>query len=510
MNEKVIWLFNIVLFVRSQFLDDFQRSLCRERWKRMDWQQILRPCKENLEFGSSKWKDSLRTSPSYSHVLNMDIKKAGEFSKIAIQSRTAEGREKSIGGDVWRVFISGPSNIAPFVSDLENGVYEATFLAMEPGFYKAKIYLESTLCEGLKDPPREVLKRGIKRDGTETQYSKGRVWRPIRGDGASFKVEANDKMDKREIQKRLNRWKDSCGANYKCDLLWNGFGRWVNKTWKPYIEDLKIPGSEEQEIFGKECIRKTSGKMMMYGDNFAKSFFDSQSTASLFNNIFENVTMSYNGDLSSRGDIAAASKDFSIKAELKKLQEITRRSEMDERSVLLLNYGLPYLERMPFGAYKKMMDRVARTLDGYKGQAVWRTTASFQKQTPDAVKAFESFQRTKLFNAYTLAKMCSEGYPAVDISDMTASTPNQPSDASGFDFSVVKPMEKALKGYFQTRTSKKCEREKVFKKVKVEANVDLKSQMDSESGSGSGGGAYENEGIKQVNASSTYTQQSVH
>ena len=68
---------------------------------------------------------------------------------------------------------------------------------------------------------------------------------------------------------------------------------------------------------------------------------------------------------------------------------------MDERSVLLLNYGLPYLERMPFGAYKKMMDRVARTLDGYKGQAVWRTTASFQKQTPDAVKAFESFQVIK-------------------------------------------------------------------------------------------------------------------
>ena len=88
---------------------------------------------------------------------------------------------------------------------------------------------------------------------------------------------------------------------------------------------------------------------------------------------------------------------------------------------------------------------------------------------------------------------------------MTASTPNQPSDASGFDFSVVKPMEKALKGYFQTRTSKKCEREKVFKKVKVEANVDLKSQMESESGSGSGGGAYENEVMKQVNASSTYT-----
>lgn len=147
-------------FIQGQFLDDFQRGMCRERWKRMDWQQILRPCKDNLEFGDNKWDDSLRTSPDYSHVLSMDIKKVGEFSKIAIQSRTAEGREKTIGGDVWRVFIDGPSNIAPFVSDLENGVYEATFLVMEPGFYKAKIYLESTLCDGIKDPPRSVLKHG--------------------------------------------------------------------------------------------------------------------------------------------------------------------------------------------------------------------------------------------------------------------------------------------------------------------------------------------------------------
>lgn len=157
---KTLQFLAVMYLVHSQFLDDFQRSLCRERWKRMDWQQILRSCKDNLEFGENKWADSLKTSPDYSHVLNMDIKKVGEFSKIAIQSRTAEGHEKTIGGDVWRVFIDGPSNIAPFVSDLENGVYEATFLTMEPGFYKAKIYLESTLCDGIKDPPRYVLKQG--------------------------------------------------------------------------------------------------------------------------------------------------------------------------------------------------------------------------------------------------------------------------------------------------------------------------------------------------------------
>ena len=157
----LLYFVNLFCLIDTQYVDDFQRSLCRERWKRMDWQQMLRPCKDNLEFGTNKWDDALRTSPAYSHILNMDIKKAGEISKIGIQSRTAEGREKTIGGDTWRVFITGPSQMAPIVSDLENGVYEATFMVMEPGFYKAKVYLESTLCEGLKDPPKGLLKRGM-------------------------------------------------------------------------------------------------------------------------------------------------------------------------------------------------------------------------------------------------------------------------------------------------------------------------------------------------------------
>ena len=92
-------------------------------------------------------------------------------------------------------------------------------------------------------------------------------------------------------------------------------------------------------------------------------------------------------------------------------------------------------------------------------------------------------QRTKLFNAYILSKMCAEGYPAVDVFDMTQAMPNQPSNAAGFDYSVIKPIDNVLKKYFETRTTKRCEREKVFKKVKV---PDFMPQMESESGSGSG------------------------
>ena len=53
--------------------------------------------------------------------------------------------------------------------------------------------------------------------------------------------------------------------------------------------DIKIAGSEEQEIYGKECIRQNKGKILMYGDEFGKNYFDSQPTAPLFNHIFQSV-----------------------------------------------------------------------------------------------------------------------------------------------------------------------------------------------------------------------------
>lgn len=55
--------------------------------------------------------------------------------------------------------------------------------------------------------------------------------------------------------------------------------------------DIEIPGSEEQEIFGKECIRQNSGKMLIYGDEFAKKFFDSSQTISELNHVFQTVDL---------------------------------------------------------------------------------------------------------------------------------------------------------------------------------------------------------------------------
>ena len=67
--------------------------------------------------------------------------------------------------------------------------------------------------------------------------------------------------------------------------------------------------------------------------------------------------------------------------------------------------------------------------------------------------------------------MCQQGYPAVDVFQLTGSLPRQPEEANHYDVSIFKPMEKMLSEYFQSRKDKGCSirlSEKRFRKKKDE------------------------------------------
>lgn len=151
---------NAPQMLNAQNLDDFERELCRERWYRLDWQYILRPCLGRTVFGRNMYPSALQTNPSLSTVSSMDIKKAGQYSKLTIQTFTHFGMQKNIGGDTWRILITGPSSLQPIVHDLNNGQYEIPFLILEPGLYKADIFMEGTLCNQYFDPPTDWFKKG--------------------------------------------------------------------------------------------------------------------------------------------------------------------------------------------------------------------------------------------------------------------------------------------------------------------------------------------------------------
>ena len=141
----------------SRRMQDFRHEWLRQRRARVDWKNIIKPCADNMAWGLVKgdWGKTNRSNVTTSDIIFKDIRPAGEFSKIFIQSKTSDNRTKLIGGDTWRVYVRGPTSIAATVFDHNNGTYEALFLITEPGVYQLMIYLDYSLCDGFKDPPRD-------------------------------------------------------------------------------------------------------------------------------------------------------------------------------------------------------------------------------------------------------------------------------------------------------------------------------------------------------------------
>ena len=86
--------------VISRRLQDFQNEWLRQRHARVDWKNILKPCADNMAWGLVKehWGKTNRSNASTSDIIFKDIRPAGEFSKIFIQSKTSDNRAKLIGG----------------------------------------------------------------------------------------------------------------------------------------------------------------------------------------------------------------------------------------------------------------------------------------------------------------------------------------------------------------------------------------------------------------------------
>ena len=153
--------------VISRRLQDFRHEWLRQRRARVDWKNIIKPCADNMAWGLVKghWGKTNRSNATTSVIIFKDIRPAGEFSKIFIQSKTSDNRTKLIGGDTWRVYVRGPTSIAATVFDHNNGTYEALFLITEPGLYELMIYLDYSLCDGFKDPPSDWFVIGYRREG---------------------------------------------------------------------------------------------------------------------------------------------------------------------------------------------------------------------------------------------------------------------------------------------------------------------------------------------------------
>ena len=79
---------------------------------------MIKPCADNMAWGLVKdhWGKTNRSNATTSDIIFKDIRPAGEFSKIFIQSKTSDNRTKLIGGDTWRVFVRAQQALQPLFS----------------------------------------------------------------------------------------------------------------------------------------------------------------------------------------------------------------------------------------------------------------------------------------------------------------------------------------------------------------------------------------------------------
>ena len=152
---------NILL---KRYYKDFKTDWCRVHQAKLDWKKYLAPCAKHAKWGISLagWKEKVsRTCATNSFISKWDIRPTGVFSRFFIQSKTTSNHTKNIGGDSWRIHITGASSVSATVFDHNNGSYEVLFLLMEAGSYQIEISLDYTLCDGFKDPPVDWYKKGM-------------------------------------------------------------------------------------------------------------------------------------------------------------------------------------------------------------------------------------------------------------------------------------------------------------------------------------------------------------
>ena len=77
-----------------------------------------------------------------------------------------------------------------------------------------------------------------------------------------------------------------------------------------------------------------------------------------------------------------ADEDFSIKRIVNELRDVVE--DLDENSLLLLNYGLHFTQTVPFETFQTMLDAVINLLKEkqrtkVQTNIIWKTTTAFQK-----------------------------------------------------------------------------------------------------------------------------------
>ncbi|XP_067031987.1 uncharacterized protein [Acropora muricata] len=457
--------------IHSRF-DDFRRDWFRQHRTRVDWKSMLKPCINNTQWGLEKkyWGKENRSSARTSQVVYTDIRPAGEFSKIFIQSKTADNRTKLIGGDSWRVHLHGPSSLGATVFDHENGTYEILFLIMEPGNYQVMIFLDFSLCDGLKEPLADWFIKGNAQGkeqeegilGPQDQY----LVQPF-NEGKHFNIRIPGATVTTRFIDKLQHNVGSC--THSCSHLWDGFGRWTNKEWRPYVD-------ESYNWSLPEGYRR-KGTLCVYGDSLGVRLGRSIQSRALCKTLYERCITSYNWIYPT--SIGRRNDDLDFRPELVigNIHKVLKSSAMQtEGSLMILNIGVHYPQSVNFTTFQGLIRNLIHSLKkgeennmNHRAKIIWKTTTSIHRENFErknvTSRRFMTAKRTALFSAFATSAMCNAGFDVIDVYPISDAYPDGALDHVHYSPRVFWDLETLLEKY-KTQNNEKLDDNKWKNRLK--------------------------------------------
>ena len=453
-----------------------------EERERFDWEDVLEPCKSDMQWRSREFgqETGQRSKAMQSVLIDQEINPPGYYSKFTFQSRTNDGRNKTIGGDYWRAYLTGSGLQRGLVRDLNDGKYEAWFLITEPGNYQLNLLLEHTLCDGLRDPPLGWFERGnihgrfqeegilgyiddfFQENVTLLHFSvKNSLGSETNGTGNAKRISPRDGSEQMNCSMLNSQIGESCFSSKtferNCKLVWNGHGRWKRQgekyTWLP-----NFPEVGPVDYSSKEKLQT----LWFLGDSLTYRLWDSSYTRVLCRKAFKNCKKTYIWvyEIGNGGESKVPINvgiEFNYTRFFEPLHSILNSADMkSNRSVVIINYGLHLVMSLNFSEYRNLIDKFIAIVDHYRlqqnessvPQFVWKTTTMSHKENTErwnmTQARFLTNHRISLFNAYSNARLCTAGITILDIFPISASFPEGTKDHVHYHYFVFEPAEDAL------------------------------------------------------------------
>ena len=117
----------------------------------LDFETFYTPCESQFQW--KKADKRLRTKAKFS-IVEVFMPLAEFEGEIRLQTFDQTSKPKTNGGDFWRAIVKSKYvRLAVQFKDLLNGNYVGKFILPKADTYSIEIYLETSQCEGMMDPP---------------------------------------------------------------------------------------------------------------------------------------------------------------------------------------------------------------------------------------------------------------------------------------------------------------------------------------------------------------------